>query len=167
MGLLDNVLGSSVPGEKSAKSLGVALLGYLASRAGGNQGQEGAGAGGLGGVLEGLMGRSGQTTPQANATASNGLDALLERFQQRGYGDTIGSWIGRGQNQPIAPDQLQEALGPETVNDFARQTGVSEDEALAQLSQGLPTMVDRLTPEGRIPDEQEMATWQPNRRFES
>jgi len=121
----------------------------------------------MGGLLEGLMGRSGQTTPQANATASNGLGALLERFQQSGYGHVADSWIGRGQNQPIAPDQLQEALGPETVNDFARQTGVSEDEALAQLSEGLPTMVDRLTPEGRIPDEQEMATWQPNRRFES
>ena len=110
------------------------------------------------------MGGSGQQPgPEAHAAASDGLGALLERFQQSGYGDVANSWIGRGRNQPIAPDQLQEALGPQTVNDFAQQTGVSQEEALTQLSQGLPTLVDRLTPEGRIPDEQEMASWQPNR----
>ena len=164
MGLLDNVLGSAIPGGQSAKPLGMGLLAYLASRAAGGGGTQAGSGGGLGGLLEGLMGGSGQPTPQANASASDGLGALLERFQQSGYGHIANSWIGRGQNQPIAPDQLQEALGPETVSDFARQTGVSEDEALTQLSQGLPTLVDRLTPEGRIPDEREMAEWQPNRQ---
>ena len=166
MGLLDNVLGSEIPGGSLAKPLGMALLGYLASRGMGGSGSQAGSGGGLGGLLGGLMGGSGQQPgPEAHAAASDGLGALLERFQQRGYGDVANSWIARGRNQPIAPDQLQEALGPETVNDFARQTGVSQEEALTQLSQGLPTLVDRLTPEGRIPDEQEMASEQPNRQF--
>ena len=166
MGLLDNVLGSQIPGGNLAKPLGMALLGYLASRSMGAGGSQAPSGGGLGGLLGGLMGGSGQQPgPEAHAAASGGLGALLERFQQSGYGDVANSWIGRGRNQPIAPDELQEALGPETVNDFARQTGVSQEEALSQLSEGLPTLVDRLTPEGRIPDEQEMASSQPNRQF--
>jgi uncharacterized protein YidB (DUF937 family) len=190
MGLLDNVLGSAVPGGRYAKPLGIALLALLASRAmgggsntgsaggRGGAGEGGGGAfgggglggllsGGLGGILGGLMGGGGgdtRTMPnqdQAHAAMSGGLGELLQRFQQNGYGDIVNSWIGTGQNRPIAPDQLQQALSPETVDELSQQTGVPRHEVLSELSQALPTMVDRFTPQGRIPDEEEMARGQP------
>jgi len=190
MGLLDNVLGSAVPGGRYAKPLGIALLALLAARASGSGGfgaggrggaDEGGGgglvagggglggllSGGLGGLLGGLMGGTGgdtRTMPnqdQAQAAMSGGLDELLQRFQQSGYGDIVNSWIGTGSNQPVAPDQLNQALSPETVDELSPPPGVPRHEVLSELSQALPTMVDRLTPEGRIPDQQEMARWQP------
>ena len=190
MGLLDNVLGSAIPGGRYAKPLGIALLALLASRAmgggsntGSSGGRGGAGeggggafgggglggllSGGLGGLLGGLMGGGGgdtRTMPnqdQAHAAMSGGLEELLQRFQQNGYGDIANSWIGTGQNRPIAPDQLQQALSPETVDELSQQTGVPRHEVLSELSQALPTMVDRFTPQGRIPDEEEMARGQP------
>ena len=190
MGLLDNVLGSAVPGGRYAKPLGIALLALLAARASGSGGfgaaggrggaDEGGGgglgaggglggllSGGLGGLLGGLMGGAGgdtRTMPdqdQAHAAMSGGLSELLQRFQQNGYGDIVNSWIGSGPNRPIAPDQLHQALSPETVDELSQQTGVPRQDVLSELSQALPTMVDRLTPEGRIPDQQEMARWQP------
>src|SRR5438046_792844 len=171
MGLLDNVLGSAVPGGRLAKPLGIALLALLASRAmsGGNNRTAGTGgglggllSGGLGGLVGSLMG-GGQPAPpqeQTNAAVSGGLGALLQRFQQSGYGDIVNSWIGTGQNQPIAPDQLHEAIGPETVDELSRPTGVPRGAVLSELSHALATVVDRFTPEGRIPNHEGMARWQ-------
>jgi uncharacterized protein YidB (DUF937 family) len=171
MGLLNNVLGSSVPGGSLAKPLGIALLAYLASRSGNNPAASGGGfggllSGGLGGLLGGLMGGSGAgmgsaTLPpdedQAHTAVSGGLGELLQRFQQNGYGHVAGSWVGTGPNQPIAPHELQQALGPQTVDDLSEQTGVPRNDLLSQLSQALPTLVDRLTPQGRVPEPDEMA----------
>jgi len=166
MGLLDNVLGSSVPGGSLAKPLGIALLAYLASRSGNNPAGSG---GGLGGLLGGLLGSGARaglgsaTLPrdqdQAHEAVSGGLGELLQTFRQNGYGDVAGSWIGTGPNRAIAPHELQQALGPETVDDLSQQTGVPRNDLLAQLSQALPTLIDRLTPQGRIPQPTEMARW--------
>jgi uncharacterized protein YidB (DUF937 family) len=65
--------------------------------------------------------------------------------------DVINSWIGHGQNQPIAPDQLHQALGPDAVNNLSRLTGLPRDQLLAELSHVLPGVVDKLTPNGRVP----------------
>ena len=170
MGLLNNVLGSSVPGGSLAKPLGIALLAYLASRSGNNPAASGGGlggllSGGLGGLLGGLLGGSSAgmgsaTLPadedQAHQAVSGGLGELLQRFQQNGYGDIANSWIGNGPNRSIAPDQLHQALGSDTVDDLSHQTGVPKNDLLSQLAQALPTLVDRFTPQGRIPSPDEM-----------
>jgi uncharacterized protein YidB (DUF937 family) len=175
MGLLNNVLGSSVPGGSLAKPLGIALLAYLASQSGNNPAGSSGGfggllSGGIGGLLGGLLGGSGggvgsATLPadedQAHQAVSGGLGELLQRFQQNGYGDVANSWIGNGPNRPIAPDQLHQALGSDTVNDLSQQTGVPRNDLLAQLAQALPTLVDRFTPQGRIPNPGEMNRLQP------
>jgi uncharacterized protein YidB (DUF937 family) len=101
----------------------------------------GGGAGGLGGILGG------------------GLGSLIERFNQSGQGDIIGSWIGTGQNRSISPHDLQGALGDDTVETLARETGMPRDQLLSELSETLPDVVDRLTPDGRLPDEDEMGRW--------
>jgi uncharacterized protein YidB (DUF937 family) len=84
---------------------------------------------------------------------------LLQSFQQNGHGDVINSWIGPGQNRVIAPEQLHQALGPEAVNNLSRLTGLPQDQLLSELSRVLPGVVDKLTPQGRMPDPAEMSRW--------
>ena len=160
MGLLDDVLGSAVPGGNLAKPLIVGLAALLGARAVGS---------GLGGLLGGT-GAAPQTPsiPSPTPTAApgqsqggllGGISSLLQSFQQNGHGDVINSWIGPGQNRPIAPDQLHQALGPEAVNNLSRLTGLPQDQLLSELSRVLPGVVDKLTPQGRMPDPAEMSRW--------
>ena len=72
------------------------------------------------------------------------------------YSDVINSWIGPGQNQPISPNQLGSALGPNIIKALCQQSGLSEQGLIAQLSQSLPGIVDKLTPKGRIPTSAEL-----------
>ena len=88
--------------------------------------------------------------------SSSGLDVLLRQFQQNGLGDIINSWIGPGQNQPISPTQLRQAIGQNTVNDLSQQTGAAQDELLALLSKYLPGIIDKLTPNGRLPSQADL-----------
>jgi uncharacterized protein YidB (DUF937 family) len=85
-----------------------------------------------------------------------GLSGLLETLSGAGHGETVASWLGAGQNAPIQPDKLGSALGQTTVSDLARTAGISETELLAQLSHVLPGVVDKLTPNGRIPSAAEV-----------
>lgn len=145
MGMLDNVLGSSVPGGNLAKPITIALLALLAS-----------------GVLHkdsAPGGPSGSTSavPADDGGLLGGLGGLLRRFQQNGLGATINSWIGPGQNQPIAPAQLGSALGPGVLKTLAQQTGLPEEELLSHLSQIPPGVVDKLTPNNRLPTKEEAA----------
>jgi len=85
----------------------------------------------------------------------NGLRELLDRFRQNGHGDVAQSWIDRGPNEEIAPADLRKALGSETLDALAKQTGLSRDELLEGLRQNLPELIDKLTPNGRLPTEEE------------
>jgi uncharacterized protein YidB (DUF937 family) len=163
MGVLDDVLGSAVPGGNLAKPLMIGLGALLAARM--------AGSGGLGNLFGGA-GASAPTPPAAPPTQPvapaasqpqtsliGGLAGMLRSFQQNGHGDVINSWVGPGQNQPIAPDQLHQALGPDAVNNLSRLTGLPQDQLLSELSRLLPGVVDKLTPQGRMPDQAEMSRW--------
>ena len=61
------------------------------------------------------------------------------------------SWVGTGPNKPITPPQVEQAIGPDVLDDLSKQTGLSREELLARLSRELPSAVDRYTPEGRLP----------------
>lgn len=158
MGLLDDVLGSAVPAGNLAKPLMIAATALLAAHA--------TGGGGLGNLLGGGATAS-PTTPNPPAPGSaqpqggllGGLGGLLQSFQQSGHGDIINSWIGSGPNQPIAPDQLHRALGPQAVDNLSRLTGVAAPDLLSELSRVLPSVIDRLTPQGRMPNQAEMSHW--------
>jgi uncharacterized protein YidB (DUF937 family) len=84
--------------------------------------------------------------------AGGGLQQLVSSFQQKGLGDIIGSWISTGANQPISPDQLQKALGPDQLGRLARQTGLDTGALAGQLASLLPGLVDKLTPDGKLPE---------------
>jgi uncharacterized protein YidB (DUF937 family) len=96
----------------------------------------------------------------AGGGLAGGLGGLLEQLNQAGHGEVANSWVGPGQNAPIQPGQLGSALGQTTVSDLARASGMSEQDLLAQLSRVLPGVVDRLTPDGRVPSQPEiMSRW--------
>lgn len=122
------------------------LLGGLLGGAGGSQRGLGDLAGGLGGLLGGAS---------AGSVLSGGLSNLVKDLQNSGHGQTAQSWVGTGPNQPIAPNELGAALGDDTIDALSRQTGMSRNDLLATLSRHLPEVVDRLTPNGRVPNERE------------
>ena len=80
-----------------------------------------------------------------------GLGGLLDKLQKGGLGNVANSWVGPGQNQPASPGQLGPALGPDIIKTLAQRSGLSEEEITKQLSQILPGVVDKLTPNGRLP----------------
>ncbi|MFJ8084343.1 YidB family protein [Streptomyces sp. NPDC096205] len=105
-------------------------------------GRGGTGSGGLlvGALLSALGGKGG-----------NPLGGLLEKLQDAGLGEQARSWVGNGDNLSVTGDQLRQALGDDTLGSVAREAGVTRDQAAVDLAQALPPVVDRLTPEGRVP----------------
>ncbi len=81
-----------------------------------------------------------------------GLGGLVQSFQQKGLGDIISSWIGTGQNFAISPDQIKEGLGSERLQNLAAKAGISPEEVTVKLSDLLPNLIDKLTPDGVIPE---------------
>ena len=135
--------GPSAPGTPDQDDQQGGLGGLLGTLGGGagTPGQAGLGGllGGLGsGGLGGLLG--------------GGLGELMESFRQQGQGDVAESWVGTGPNKPIAPDQLEQAIGPEVLATLTQQTGLSREELLSRLTTMLPETVDKVTPDGRLPD---------------
>jgi uncharacterized protein YidB (DUF937 family) len=83
------------------------------------------------------------------------VDNTVRDLEERGLGEIARSWVGRGRNRPLPPEKLEAALGEDAIRDLTEQTGMDRDELLAVLSEHLPRVIDHLTPEGRIPTEQE------------
>jgi uncharacterized protein YidB (DUF937 family) len=145
MGLLDELLGGLVRGG----------LGQGLGRA-----QAPAGGGGTGSVLMALLpvvlsmlaSRQGGGAPSAGASGFDGLGGLLEQLRRSGYGQQADSWVSTGENMPISPDAVTQIFGPGGLSRIAQQAGISEDEASVGLSQLLPDVVDRVTPQGQVPD---------------
>ena len=78
-------------------------------------------------------------------------------FQQNGHGDKAQSWIASGPNQQISPSELEQSLGPDKISWLMQQTGLSREDLLSGLSRELPGVVDKLTPDGRLPTDREAA----------
>lgn len=132
MGLLDSVLGSVLGGS--------------------SQQQQGGGAGALINIVAGMLANSAQGGGAAGTGGGlGGLAGLVEQFQRGGLGDVMSSWIGTGENLPVSPDQLGNVLGGDVLDKLTQHTGMNPDDLLGQLSQILPQMVDKATPDGHIP----------------
>ncbi|MBZ9962945.1 YidB family protein [Mesorhizobium sp. BR1-1-2] len=148
MGLFDN----AVPGGNITKPLMIALGALLVGKM--------------------LSGRSAEQPEQAQApvpaepseaTAGDGgllggLGGLLDKLKNSGHGNVADSWVGTGQNQPINPNDLGNAIGPQVIREIAQRTGLDEQELLKQLSAALPGIVDKLTPNGQVPQQHQVAS---------
>ena len=114
----------------------------------------------LGNVLGGMAG-GGQPAQGGNQLIqvvlqmlqqNGGIEGLLARMQQAGYGQQAQSWIGTGQNMPISPDALSQIFGQGELGQIAQQLGLPQQDAAGGLAQMLPDVVDQMTPQGQIPD---------------
>ncbi|MBR0793270.1 DUF937 domain-containing protein [Bradyrhizobium manausense] len=114
------------------------------------------GGGGLGDVLKGGLGGL-LAGGAAGSVLSGGLGDLLNQLQQGGHGETASTWVGKGQNKAISPGDLANALGADQIQSLSAQSGLSRDDLLSGLSQYLPQVVDHLTPDGRLPTENEIS----------
>jgi uncharacterized protein YidB (DUF937 family) len=167
MSLLDGILGGqqSLGGllggfggmqqRHGISPLALAVIGTLAYRNLKNKG-------GLAGLL------SGQQTPQAPAAndpgtpsllsptvLSEGLSELLAHFRQNGQGDKAESWVAQGANKQVTPAELEQVLGAERIQWLTQQTGLEKQELLDHLAEALPHAVDKLTPDGHVPNASE------------
>jgi uncharacterized protein YidB (DUF937 family) len=164
-GGLGNILGGGgasspspgqVPGgtraDASGGGLGDILGGLGGMLSGATAGQSV--PGGLGSILGGLLGGG-----AAGSVLNGGLRNLIGDMEEKGQGDVAQSWVGRGENRSIAPNDLANALGADTIDTLSNQTGMPRDQLLSGLSQHLPELVDQLTPEGRLPSDHEASRW--------
>lgn len=99
--------------------------------------------GGVAAVLGELLANDGQ---------GGGLRGLVEKFNEAGLGEVVGSWIGKGDNLPVSADQLKEVLGSDLLGKLAGQLGMDPAQASGQLADMLPGLVDQLTPRGVAPE---------------
>ena len=88
---------------------------------------------------------------------SGGLDGLLRQLNQSGLGDVVSSWVGTGQNQAISPDALTRALGRDRLSQISQDANVPTGQAPSLLAQLLPVLIDRLTPQGRVPEQSQLS----------
>ncbi len=104
------------------------------------------GAGGLGGLL-------------AGGAAGGMLGDLLRQFDQSGQGAAARSWVSGGENIPVTPNEIEQTFGSDIIDQLANQFGINKSELLQGLSETLPGVVDQLTPDGRLPTEDEISRW--------
>jgi len=115
MGLLDDVIGAAL-GPKSGSGLSspiaMALMALLASKM--------------------APGASAQQNPVG------GLGGLLDQLRQNGLEQAVNSWIGAGQNHPVSPTQLHQALGQDRVDQVAAAVINPRPSSSARVAGSLP-----------------------------
>jgi uncharacterized protein YidB (DUF937 family) len=137
VGFLQNVIRTAVISALGAKMargrspIVAALIALLVSRA--------------------LSGRADEGKPAAGKPAAPGGEGGLGDLE-----DIIKSWIGTGPNKAVSPNQLHQALGAETIDRLSAETGLPRDDLLSQLSRALPEVIDKLTPDGKLPKEADL-----------
>ncbi len=117
------------------------------------------------GFLKDLIGKMRSGTAELPATAhpglldgaltiigQGGLSSVLEKFRQYGLGDAVQSWIGTGSNLPVSGEHVEASLGEDKISEIAEKTGLPHAEVAHGLAQLLPALVDKLTPDGKLPD---------------
>lgn len=112
----------------------------------------------LGQTVGGMLGGQAGQNPLLQAVAGllgkdsslGGLAGLVQAFQKNGLGEIVNSWVSTGQNLPVTPNQVEQGLGSDLLNQLASKVGLSSSAASSQLAGLLPDLVDKLTPNGKI-----------------
>ena len=112
----------------------------------------------MGQVVGGLLSGQGGQNPLLQAVTSllgnnsnlGGLAGLVQAFQKNGLGEIVNSWVSTGQNMPVSPQQIEQGLGSDVIRQLASKAGLSPQDASSQLSNLLPNLIDKLTPNGKI-----------------
>ncbi|HET7105924.1 MAG TPA: YidB family protein [Candidatus Acidoferrum sp.] len=117
------------------------LFDEVVSMAGSSLGQQSEHAGALGAIMGYI-----------NSPQVGGISGLEKMFQQGGFGAIFGSWVSTGQNLPISADALQNVLHSGALQEVAQRAGIDPNQLSGMMSTLLPNLVDKLTPNGQIPD---------------
>jgi len=104
----------------------------------------------LDGIVGGAIGAALVISVNSLIEQHGGLKGLVNDLEQKGLGPVVKSWIGKGENQPVSPDQVRQALGADTLKELAAKAAIPPDELASKLAEFLPKAIDRLTPEGKI-----------------
>lgn len=114
-------------------------------------------------VLGSVLGNPGGSQPDDNLMnavsgmlgdkSSGGLSGLVESFTKNGLGDVVSSWVGTGQNLPVSPDQILKGLGQGRAQELAQKSGLPLEKLAPMLVAVLPMIIDKLTPEGKVPQQ--------------
>lgn len=97
------------------------------------------------GLIDGILG-------MVTNKDSGGLAGLVNTFKEKGLGDIISSWVSTGKNLPISAEQIQHGIGKEQIQQLAEKIGLSPEAAKSKLAEFLPDIIDKLTPEGKLPE---------------
>jgi uncharacterized protein YidB (DUF937 family) len=103
------------------------------------------------GILGGVVGAAATKLLDSYIERQGGLQNVVSQFEKSGYGNTMKSWISKGQNLPITADQMHQVLGSDTVKALAAKMGLPADKIAEMLAQHLPHAVDKVTPDGKLP----------------
>ncbi len=131
----------------------MSLLDTITNLAGGTTGSSGANSAQLIQQVLAMLGGNANTSGQGGL---GGLSGLVNLFQNKGLGDLASSWVSTGENKPISPDQINHAMGDQ-ISGLSSSLGLSSNDISAQLSSILPQLVDKLTPDGKVPDDQTLS----------
>ena len=103
------------------------------------------------GLLGGIVGGSMAAIVNNVLEKHGGVQGVVNEFERNGLGPTVRSWVSTGPNQPISPDEVQRALGPDLLQQLSQKSGVSVEDLSRKLADVLPQAVDKITPDGTIP----------------
>ena len=136
----------AVAGYQNRDKISDALKGLQSSDADGRNG-------GLGGILGGLgdmLGGNGAGT--SSGGLAGGLGELMNTFKTAGQSETADSWVTPGvPTKGLTAQEVEQAIGSENLDELSSRTGLSRQDLLERLATAIPETVDRLTPEGRMP----------------
>lgn len=104
------------------------------------------------GLIKGAIGAGVFQIASKVINDNGGVAGLVQKFQNSGLGEMANSWIGKGENQAVQPEQVQASLGPDQLNQLAAQLGIPASELAGHLAKVIPQVVDKLTPEGQLPE---------------
>lgn len=149
-GGLGGLLGGILGGNNRPASGGLDDSESLGGLAGlGGTGRGGSGMGNKGGALLVMLLPLAMQWVQRNG----GLGGVLQRFQHKGYSQQAASWVSTGPNEALEPQAVNDVVGTDELSRLSQQLGVSQDEVSTGMAQILPEMVNRLTPQGGVPDD--------------
>jgi uncharacterized protein YidB (DUF937 family) len=105
------------------------------------------------GVLRGVAGAGVLVLIGKLVNEHGGMEGMLGTLRDKGLAGAVGSWMGPGENEPVTADQMRDAFGSDRLERLANSSGMTQEEVGSQIATTLPTVVDRLTPEGYLPEE--------------
>ena len=99
-------------------------------------------------------GLSEQVMGLINNPETGGLEGLVETLKNKGLSGAVSSWIGSGENESVSGEAIANALGNDKVEEIAGKLGISSSEVASGLAALLPGIIDKLTPDGKLPESQ-------------